>query len=159
MSRIFPLLAATLVAGCAAYDGFTLRPGVANEGEVRRVMGTPALEMPNPDGSRQLAYPRGPLGTQTFMVDVGRDGILKAIRPVLNEENYHRITPGQTREEVLRLVGPPGQTMDFPNLGQVAWDYRYQDAWGYVAIFSIMIDREGKVAGKVNRRLDRGWRF
>ena len=160
MSRILPILAmAGLLAACAAYDGYGLRPGASTVDEVHRAMGPPALELPNPDGSRQLAYPRGPLGTQTFMVEVGRDGVLRAIRPVLNDDNYHRITPGQTRDDVLRLVGPPGETMDFPNLGQVAWDYRYQDTWGYIAIFSIMFDREGKVVGKVNRRLERERRF
>ena len=159
MSRILPLFAASLLAACAAYDGLGLRPGVETETDVRRTMGPPALELPNPDGSRQLAYPRGPLGTQTFMVELGPDGLLRAIRPALTDENYHRITPGQTREDVLRLVGPPGETMDFPNLGQVAWDYRYQDTWGYIAIFSIMIDYHGKVAGKVNRRLERERRF
>ena len=160
MPRILPSLTlAGLLAACAAYDGHGLRPGASTVDDVRRTMGPPALELPNPDGSRQLAYPRGPLGTQTFMVEVGRDGVLRAIRPALTDDNYHRITAGQTRDDVLRLIGPPGETMEFPRLGQIAWDYRYQDTWGYVAIFSILFDRDGVVVGKANRRLERERRF
>ena len=149
------LFLASFLAACASFDGLGLRPGVASEGEVRRTMGEPALEMANPDGSRELAYPRGPLGIQTYMVSVGRDGILQAIRPVLNEDNFYRIQPGQTRDDVLRLIGPPAESMEFARLQQVAWDYRFQDTWGYTAIFSVMFDRDGRVVGKVTRRLER----
>lgn len=152
----YPLIFIALaLAGCAAYDGLGLRAGVSSEGEVRRTMGAPALEIAHSDGSRQLAYPRGPYGTQTFMVRVGPDGVLQAIEPVLNEDHFYRIVPGKTREDVLNLIGPPSETMEFPRLQQVAWDYRYQDAWGYTAILSVMFDRDWRVVGKVTRRIER----
>jgi len=119
-------------------------------------MGPPALEMTNPDGSRQMAYPKGYFTGQTFMVHVSRDGRFEGIQQVLNEDNFYRIRPGLTRDEVLRMLGPPVETMDFPRLQQTAWEYRYQDAWGYVAFLSVMIDRDGIVVGKTTRRLDRG---
>ena len=153
--RHAPHFIVLLLAGCAASDGLGLRAGVSSEGEVRRTMGVPALELANTDGSRQLAYPGGPYGTQTFMVKVGRDGFLQAIQPVLDEDHFYRIHPGQTRDDVLRLIGPPGETMEFARLQQVAWDYRFQDTWGYTAIFSVMFDREGRVVGKVTRRIER----
>ena len=146
---------AFLLAGCASYSGMGLRAGVSSEGEVRRAMGAPALELTNTDGSRQLAYPSGPFGTQTFMVQVGRDGFLRAIQPVLNEDHFYRIHQGQARDDVLRLIGPPGETMEFARLQQTAWDYRFQDTWGYTAIFSVMFDRDGLVVGTVTRRLER----
>lgn len=153
--RAAPLLAPLLLAACASYDGLGLRPGVASEGEVRRTMGEPAIELGNPDGSRQMAYPRGPFGNQTYMVQVGKDGLLQSIRQVLTDDNFYRIQPGQTRDDVLRLIGPPLETMEFPRLHQVAWDYRYQDTWGYVAIFSVMFDEQGQVVGRHSRRLER----
>jgi hypothetical protein len=157
--RHFLLVLAAFAAGCAAYDGLGLRPGVASEDQVRRTMGEPALELRNPDGSRQMAYPRGPFGNQTYMVQIGPDGLLQAIRPALTDDNFYRIQPGQTRDDVLRLIGPPWESAEFPRLQQVAWDYRYQDTWGYIAIFSVMFDREGRVVGKVSRRLERDRRF
>ena len=144
-----------LLAGCAAYDGSSLRAGVSTEDEIRGTMGPPALVLPNADGSRLLAYPRGPLGTQTFMVDLGQDGKLRQIRRVLNDDTFHHIQPGLTQDEVLRMIGPPSETGEFPRLGQVAWDYRFVDTWGYTAIFSVMFDRKGIVVSKFTRRLER----
>jgi hypothetical protein len=154
MRRIVPLLALFL-ASCAAVDGLGLKPGVANEGQVRSTLGEPALEIRNSDGTRRLAYPRGPFGNQTYMVHLGGDGLLQSIQPVLNDNNFYRIQPGWTRDDVLDLIGPPLETGEFPRLGQIAWDYRYQDTWGYIAIFSVMLDRDGRVVGKANRRLER----
>jgi hypothetical protein len=57
---------------------------------------------------------------------------------------------------VLRLIGPPIETMEFPRLQQVAWEYRYRDSWGYDAFLSVMIDKQGIVAGRTTRRIDRG---
>ena len=158
MKRVIALIC-LIASACAAVDGFNLKPGVATENDVRRTMGEPALEIRNSDGTRQLAYPRGPFGNQTYMVRLGRDGELQAIQPVLNEDNFYRITPGMTREDVLALIGPPLETAEFARLHQVAWDYRYQDIWGYIAIFSVMLDEQGRVVGKVTRRLERDRRF
>ena len=90
-----------LVAACASYDGYSLRAGVSTESEVRSVMGMPANEFANADGSKRLAYPRGPLGTQTYMADVDTDGILKAVTPVLRDETFYRVQPGLTRDDIV----------------------------------------------------------
>jgi hypothetical protein len=146
---------ALMLAACAAYSGSGLQPGVSTEDQVRSTMGPPALELANPDGSRQLAYPRGPLGTETFMVHMGPDGRVQRIEQVLTDDRFYRIVPGITRDDVLRLIGPPSEYMDFPRLQQVAWEYRYQDTWGYTAFLSVMIDRQGVVVGRTTRRIER----
>ncbi|MGZ5031788.1 MAG: hypothetical protein ACXWAC_01190 [Usitatibacter sp.] len=148
------ILLALVAAGCASYDGYSLKPGVSSEADLRSVMGQPAMEYQEGDGSRRLMYPRGPLGNQTFAAEVGSDGILRAIRPVLKEETFNGIRAGMTRDEILRLIGPPGDTMAFSLSRQVAWDYRYVDVWGYVAIFSVTFDDKGIVVSKFSRRLD-----
>jgi hypothetical protein len=153
--RSFLLPVLLFLAGCASYNGYTLKPGVSTEAEVRAVMGAPAAEFVNGDGSRRLAYPRGPLGTQTFLADVGADGKVIAVRGVLLDETFYQIHPGMTRDEILRLIGPPGETMAFPRLSQVAWDYRFVDTWGYLAIFSVSFDADGKVVSKFTRRVER----
>ena len=154
MKRILPI-AMLAAAGCASYDGYSLRPGVSTQDEVQRVMGTPAMEFRNADGSRELAYPRGPMGTQTFMADVGNDGVLKAVRPVLTDGVFNGIQPGMTQEDVLRLIGPPGDRMRFAALDQDSWEYRYMDDWRYIAIFSVNFDRDGRVVSKFKRRIER----
>ena len=117
-------------------------------------MGPPALEFDNPDGSRQLAYTTGPLGTQTFMVYV-KGGSVERIEQVLTDDMFFRIQSGvTTREDVRRMIGPPYRIVRFENLKQHAWDYRFRDTWGYLADFSVMIDDRGIVASKVIARIE-----
>ena len=149
------LAAALALAGCASYDGRTLSPGMSTEAEVRSVMGSPAVVFDNPDGSRRMAYPRGPLGTDTFMADIGADGRVVSVRNVLNDDTFHQVQPGMTRDEILRLIGPPGETMGFPRAGRYAWDYRFVDTWGYRAIFSVTFDSSDRVVSKITQRIDR----
>src|SRR3954454_492749 len=105
MKRSMFSIAFTLaLAGCAV-DGGNLKPGVSTADEATRAMGRPAMEFTNADGSRTLAFPRGPLGTQTFMVDVSRDGTVQSVRQVLSDEVFNRIRPGLTRDQVLRMIG------------------------------------------------------
>ena len=155
MKPLAILLVAAAAGGCAAYSGAGLQPGSSTESDVRSVMGAPALEMREPDGSRNLYYPRGPLGRQTYLAEVGADGVLRGVRNVLTDGTFNRIRPGLTGEDVLRIIGPPREKSYFSNLGQTAWDYKYQDTWGYEAIFSVMLDRQDIVVGKVTRRLER----
>ena len=150
-ARFFPLLLVALAASSCATQG--LRPG-ASEAEVRQAMGPPALEVPGTDGGRQLAFTSGPFGTQTFMVHVGPEGRVRQVEQVLDDSRFHAIQPGMTREELLRHIGPPYQTLRFDNLRQTAWDYRFRDTWGYIAILSVMIDDEGRVAGRITQRID-----
>lgn len=155
MKRSSVLLLAALVAACASYDGNTLKPGVSTEAEVRSVMGQPAAEFASGDGSRRLAYPHGPLGHQTYMADVGPDGRVRGVRQVLNDDTFHQVRAGMTRDEILRLIGPPGDTMAFARLRQTSWEWRYVDTWGYRAIFSVNFDESGIVVSKFTRRIER----
>ena len=155
MLRHFLLALACTAAGCAAYDGRGLRPGVSTEAEVRSLMGPPAVEFTESDGSRRLIYPRGPLGTRTYVAEVGPDRNLRSVTQVLDDDTFYRIQPGQTRDDVLRLIGPPGDTMAFPLSGNYAWDYRYTDTWGYLAVFSVTFDRGGTVVSKITQRIER----
>ena len=153
--KLIAALIAAAVAGCASYGGTNLQAGTSTEAQARASMGQPAVEFRNDDGSRTLAYPRGPLGTQTFMVDLSRDGVVQAVRPVLYDGTFYQIHPGMTRDEILRMIGPPGDTMHFARLDHESWEWRYYDTWGYLAIFSVDFDRDGKVVSKFSRRLER----
>ena len=74
---------------------------------------------------------------------------------VLNDELVARVAPGQTRDEVLALLGPPVRTMHFARLDHTAWDYRYMDTWGYHAIFSVTFDARGIVVSRISQRIER----
>lgn len=144
--------AVTMVAACAALGGVQIG---ASEADARRAMGAPAMEFPDSDGSRQLVFPTGPQGTQTFMVYVSKDGTVRRVEQVLTDDTFHRIHAGTTTgEDVRRLIGPPWRVVRFGNLRQDAWDYRFRDTWGYLANFSVMVDDRGVVAGKVTARIE-----
>ena len=96
--RVFPALLALALAACASLDvGFGVQPGVTSAEEVVRLKGPPAVEIANPDGSKNMAYPRGYFSGQTFMVHVGRDGLVQNVEQVLTDDRFYRIVPGITR--------------------------------------------------------------
>jgi outer membrane protein assembly factor BamE (lipoprotein component of BamABCDE complex) len=150
---IFGLTAS--LSGCAGYGVSSLEPGKTTETEVRRIMGDPALRIAASDGSTQLAYPTGPMGTKTFMAHVAADGRLTRIEQVLDEEHFARIATGRsTQEDVRRIIGPPFNVGRFPRQNYVAWDYRFKDAWGYRAELTVLFDPNGVVAEKFVERIE-----
>ncbi|MGZ5063630.1 MAG: outer membrane protein assembly factor BamE domain-containing protein [Usitatibacter sp.] len=155
MDKRVCLAAALLLCACASYDGGSLRPGVSSESDVRSLMGAPRNEFTAPDGTRGLVYPKGPLGTQTFIVTLGQDGRVREVRQVLKDDTFYRIHPGMTEDEILQMIGPPGETMSFARSNTHAWDYRYIDTWGSLAIFSVTFDANGRVVSKFTRRIEK----
>ena len=157
MRILLAAVLAVLLAACSTYQRYGLKPGASTAADVQRSMGAPAMEFNNPDGSRQLAYTTSPLGTETFMVFVDRDGILERIDQVLTDDQFYRIHAGRTsRQEVQKMIGPPWRIVRFDNLKQDAWDYHYRDSWGYLCYVSVMMDDQGMVAGKVIQRIESG---
>ena len=144
------LLITVLLAGCAGPSSFVGR----SEAELRGALGAPAAEFANADGSRTLAYPQGYYSGQTFLAEVDRSGTVRSARQALAEESFQRIEPGMTRDEVLRLIGPPVDSMAFPNRREISWEYRFMDAWGYRALFYVNLDERGVVVSKLTRRIE-----
>lgn len=136
-----------LLAACASYSGAGLKPGKADLAQVEALMGKPAMRWHNADGSTQLAYPRGPAGVDTYMVEIGADGRLKSITDALEPKNLWRIKPGMTKAQVLRIAGP--QTCGpsyFWRLNELAWEWHYVDDLKENANFVVLFDgKTGKV--------------
>lgn len=141
MKRLILLLTTALLTACASYSGSGLLPGRDSLNEVVRVMGEPAMRWTDPDGSVQLAYPRGPFSPDSFMVRVGPDGKLRSIENTLTPESLARIQPGMTKEQVLRTLGPPepSWTVYFPRRDELAWDWRVYEN-GKPAHFIVLFD-------------------
>lgn len=130
------------VSACAGYSGSNLRPGVSTLPEVIASMGEPALVWKYPDGSEQLAYPRGPAGTQTFMAYVGPDGTLQRIEAVLEMTYFARVQAGMSKDEVLRILGPSGSrwTQFYPRSNELAWSWLFCNSWNSQEFFDVMFD-------------------
>jgi outer membrane protein assembly factor BamE (lipoprotein component of BamABCDE complex) len=121
--------------------------------DARQQLGEPALIIQTAKGARWF-YPSGPLGTTTRAVDINRAGQVTGIRNVLADDVIQTITAGLAADDVLLRIGPPHQRIRFDNLRATAWDYRYQDTWGYLVDLSIMIDDANRVTGRVAQRLE-----
>jgi len=155
MRSALSVLPALVVAACASYSGYGLQPGTSTEDDVRRVMGTPALAYDMREGGRELIYPRGPLGNETFIAFVGPSGTLQSVRQVLHDGNFDSLPLGITEEEVLRRLGPPRDGMSYAMSRTHSWDWKYMDAWGYPTLFSVTFDAQGRVVSKFKERLER----
>ena len=67
-----------------------------------------------------------------------------------------QIQQGMTREQVQGILGSPDETMVFDNTRTVAWDYRYTDTWGFMAMFSVTFGSDWRVVSTFSRRLNDG---
>jgi outer membrane protein assembly factor BamE (lipoprotein component of BamABCDE complex) len=104
-----------------------LGKGVSSEADVRMVMGKPEIVWEEEDGMRTLEYPKGPEGARTWMFTIDRYGKLQDYRQVLTPENFARIQPGLSRDEVRRMLGKPGSVVQFRRKKEEVWDWRYLD--------------------------------
>ena len=135
------LLAASLLAGCAAYDGFGLQPGSRIE-DAEQLMGVPAMRWTEADGGQTLVYPRGPMGYHTFFLRSDAMGYLVSRENVLDMRHFARIQAGMTTDDVLRTLGPPvpAWTVYFKARDELVWEWRYCDDWGEPARFNVLFD-------------------
>ena len=123
-----------------------LGKGVSSEADVRMIMGQPDTVWEEDDGRRTLEYPKGPEGARTWMFVIDRFGKLQDYRQVLTRENFARIQPGMSRDEVRRMLGRPATTAQFKRKNEEVWDWRFIDGVD-VKIFSVHFDiGSGKVA-------------
>ena len=155
--RAAPLAFAILLSACAGYGGSDLRPGLSSRVQVLAAMGEPALRWQDADGREQLAYPRGPEGTETYMAHLAADGRLERIEAVLNPETFARIEPGRTDQAaVLRLLGPPPPqlTVHFGHSGETVWRWRFCDAFSRQALFSVVFDARTDIVRSTYQRPD-----
>ncbi|HXF80297.1 MAG TPA: hypothetical protein VN598_15635 [Usitatibacter sp.] len=66
------------------------------------------------------------------------------------------VHPGDDRARVESLLGPPDTRVRFDRSGNEGWDYKYQDGWGYMAIYSVTFSPDGHVVGSISNRVNSG---
>lgn len=133
-----------LFAGCDPQRIAELEEGVSTEADVRARFGEPAAIHPEDDGSRTLEYPRQPEGQTNYMITIGPDGKMSALRQVLKQADFETILPGLDKAEVRRRLGRPATTQVFALKNQEVWDWRYLEDQ-QPRVFSVTFDMEGRV--------------
>jgi hypothetical protein len=116
----------TLLSGCAGYS--PSRDLVGQDREVLVAsMGQPERQY-EVDGLTVLHYPRGPAGSHTYFVYVGKDGRVVKSEQVLTEERFNTIRSGMTKDQVIGVLGVTKITMGLARQRGYVWFYRYENA-------------------------------
>ena len=138
------LVFAGLLAGCDPQRISELEEGVATEADVRAKFGEPVAVYNEENGARTFEYPRQPAGQVNYMITVGADGKMSALRQVLKPANFVKVEPGWDKAQVRRLLGLPAKTMRYEQKNEEIWDWRYADGQEG-KLFSVTFDRDGRV--------------
>ena len=138
------LAMALAVVACDVQKIAELEVGVTTEADVRARWGEPAAVYTEDDGSKTLEYPRQPAGQVNYMLAIGPDGKLVAMRQVLKPTNFAKIEPGWDKAQVRRLLGTPAKTQRYDLKQEEVWDWRFADN-AENKQFSVTFDNSGRV--------------
>ena len=148
------LAIAPLGAACDFIAQKDLTPGQSTEADVRRWMGQPEMIWEESDGSRTLEYPRGPMGKETYFVTIGADGRFRRIEQVLTEENFRKVQPGMTRDQVRQILGKPGEISRFKRQNEEVWGWRYLEATQRTMFFYAHFDQDTGLLKRTDQMQD-----
>lgn len=143
-----------LGAACDFIAQKDLTPGQSTEADVRRWMGQPEMIWEESDGSRTLEYPRGPMGKETYFVTIGADGRYRRIEQVLTEENFRKVQPGMTRDQVRQILGKPGEISRFKRQNEEVWGWRYLEATQRTMFFYAHFDQDTGLLKRTDQMQD-----
>ena len=132
------------LAGCDPQKISELEEGVATEADVRARFGEPAAVYDELQGAKTLEFPRQPEGQRNYMITIGADGKMSALRQVLAPQVFARVTPGLDKTQVRRLLGRPAKTQVFELKNEEVWDWRFLDG-PQSKQFSVSFDPQGHV--------------
>ncbi len=146
------VLGGLVLAACDPQRIEQLEEGVATEADVRAQFGEPAATYRDDDGSMTLEFPRQPEGHRNYMITLGADGKMSALRQVLKPEEFAKLRPGLDKLQVRRLLGRPASTQPLPLKQQETWEWRYLGAGNEALLFFVNFDADGRVLDTGSRR-------
>ena len=135
-----------LLGGCDRDRIGKLQEGVSTEEDVRAAFGRPENVWDEPGGARTLEYNRNPEGRQNYMVTIGPDGRMTALRQVLTPATFDRVRAGMPMEQVRRMLGKPAKKTPYALQAQEAWDWRWLQPPNVPMVFTVWFDRDLHVA-------------
>ncbi len=139
------LLAALALQGCDPQRISELEEGVSTEADVRARFGQPENIWDGPGGERILEYNRNPSGHQNYMISIGPDGRMTALRQVLSPSNFTRVQPGMMMEDVRKLLGKPARQTPYALKKEIAWDWRYMEPPNTSMMFTVWFSPDYRV--------------
>ena len=148
------------LAGCDQARIQELEEGVATEADVRARFGEPEkvweardmASLPQPGaaaepGARTLEYNRQPAGNVNYLITIGPNGKMTALRQVLSPQNFARIVPGMPMETVRKMLGKPMKVTPYALKRETHYDWRYLNPPSTPMIFTVVFDADLRVTG------------
>ncbi len=139
--------AALMMTACDNQRIAELEEGVATEGDVRMKFGEPEKVWDGDNGARIFEYNRQPAGAKNYMITVGPDGKMTALRQVLAPHVFAKIEPGMPMETVRRMLGKPMKVTPYELKKVWHYDWRYMDGPNAsdAKIFTVVFNSDLKV--------------
>lgn len=138
-------LALLAVAGCDPQRISELQPGVSTEADVRDRFGVPENVWNAEAGVRTFEYNRQPAGQVNYMIDIGADGKLVAVRQVLIPENFARVQPGMGLDTVRRMLGKAARVQPYPLKNETHVQWRFANTRNEPQVFTVVQGPGGQV--------------
>ena len=151
------------LAGCDSERIKALEEGVATEADVRARFGEPEkiweardlVSLPVPGallepGARTLEYNRQPAGNVNYMITIGPDGKMSALRQVLTPQNFNKVLPGMSMEQVRKLLGKPMKITPYALKRETHYDWRYLNPPNTAMIFTVVLDADYRVSATMS---------
>lgn len=115
------------LTGCDTQRMAEFEEGVSVEGDVRMKFGEPEKVWEGENGTRIFEYNRQPAGAKNYMITLGSDGKMTALRQVLAPHVFAKIESAMPMETVRRMLGKPVKIAPFELKKVWHYDWRYMD--------------------------------
>jgi len=132
------------LAGCDMKRISELEEGVSTEADVRVRFGQPENIWDSPQG-RVFEYNRQPQGQKNYMITIGPDGKMSALRQVLTPENFDKVRPGMPMEDLRKLLGKPAKRTPYPLKNQTDWEWRWVQPPNSPMVFTATLNDDQRV--------------
>jgi len=140
------LLATVLaLAACDSRNISELEEGVSTEADVRARFGEPENIWDGPDRGRIFEYNRQPQGQKNYMITIGTDGKMSALRQVLTPENFARVQPGMMMEDLRKMLGKPAKVTPYALRRETEWEWRWVQPPNSSMVFTATLNDDQRV--------------
>lgn len=135
---------AAMLAGCDNQAIRELEEGVSTEADVRARFGEPENIWDAP-GGRVFEYNRQPQGQKNYMITIGADGRMAALRQVLTPQNFAQVQPGMPMEALRKLLGKPAKVTPYALRRETEWEWRWIDPPNAPMVFTAVLNDDQRV--------------
>jgi len=132
------------LTGCDTKHINELEEGVSTEADVRARFGEPENVWDAPH-SRVFEYNRQPQGQKNYMITIGPDGKMSALRQVLTPENFNKVQAGMPMEDLRKLLGKPARRTPYPLKNQTEWEWRWVQPPNSPMVFTATLNDDQRV--------------